>query len=168
MSIESIPVVGQLGPRAASLVKLLAAGKVGDTLTDEQLATACGQPVTPGSNGYASLQSAIRYVRVNHAMEWKRVLKANAIKCLNASETLVVGQSDLRQIRRRTKRSLQKLGTVKLKDLPQEERHTHTILSAQLGALHLCADVGTTKKLAARVEEITNPDATRVLEMFRK
>lgn len=168
MPNESIPVVGQLGVRAAALVKFLSTGKVGDTITDEKLSEVCGQSVSPGEKGYASLQSAIRYVRVNHAMEWKRVPKANAIKCLNASETLEVGQSDLRQIRRKTKRSLQKLGTVKLKDLPQEERHAHTILSAQLGALHLCADVSTTKKLTARAEEITNPDAAKVLEMFRK
>lgn len=168
MPLESIPVVGQLGARAALLVKLLSAGKVGDVLTDEELEAACGQPVTPGGKAYPSLQSAIRYVRVNHAMEWKRMPKANAIKCLNASETLDVGQSDLRQIRRKTKRTLQKVGTVKLKDLPQEQRHAHTILSAQLGALHLCADVATTKKLAARADDIVHPDAVRVLEMFRK
>ena len=168
MPIESIPVVGQLGARAASLVKLLSAGKIGDTLTDEQLQAVCGQPVTPGEKGYPSLQSAIRYVRVNHAMEWKRLPKANAIKCLNGSEVLEVGQSDLRQIRRKTKRTLQKVGTVKLKDLPEQERHAHTILSAQLGALHLCADVATTRKLAARADDIVHPDAVRVLEMFRK
>lgn len=168
MQAQQVKAVGQLGVRAAALVELLSTGKPGDLITDEKMAEVCGQSVTPGGKGYASLQSAIRYVRVNHGLEWKRIPKVNGIKCLDGGETITVGQSDLRAVRKKSRRAMQKLGTVKREALTDEEKKTHTTLLSQFGALALFADNGTTKKIEARVDEIAKPNPERVLEFFKK
>lgn len=167
--VKTIPAVGKLGPTAAQLVEKLKDGKAGDTLTDEQLAAICGKATGPNQPGYSSLQSAISHVRSNHGLTWQRLPKANAIRCLNAEETVESVTGDLRSIKKKSRRAASKLRTVdpsKIKD--DSTRHKVTVLGAMMGALQVMAAGATVAKLEVRAHELSTPDAGKVLGLFVK
>lgn len=164
-----IPAVGRLGVTSAALVELLRKGKPGDMLTDEQLTAACGKPTQTGGDGYQSLQRAIQHVRSNHSLVWQRIPKANAIRCLNADETVVAVGSDLKSIRRKTRRTVAKLETVDVAQIENPENKTKaTVLAAMFGAIQVVASGATAKKLEVRADGIKTPSAAEVLGMFGK
>lgn len=164
--IETIPRHGQLGPTACMLVEAMKSGQPGSILTDEALTAICGKDTAPGMDGYPSLNKAIGYVTQHYGIVWKRVPKAGCIKVLDAHETAEEVCSDMTGIRRKTRRTIRKAAATKLADLTQDERTQMLATSAQLGAIALMADSGTTKKLAARNVE-TAPDVKKLMELFQ-
>lgn len=165
-AVDKIPRHGQLGVTACLLVEAMKEGKPGQTLTDEALTAFCGKDTSPGMVGYSSLVKAIHYVTQHFGIVWKRVPKAGCIKVLDAHETAEDVSSDMTCIRRKTRRTIRKAAATKLADLTQEERTQMLATSAQLGAIALMADSGTTKKLAARNVE-TTPDVKKLMELFQ-
>ena len=166
---KSVPAVGRLGVTAAALVERLRQGKPGDTFTDEQMQAICGKDTSSEGAGYSSLQSAINHVRANHGLVWQRIQKANAIRCLSADETVVNVGSDLRAIRKRTRRTVSKLETVDVSKIENaENRSRATVLAAMFGAIQAVSSSATVKKLDVRAGDIKTPSAAEVLGMFAK
>lgn len=164
-STEQIPRHGQLGPSACLLVEALKGGKPGDTKTDEALTKIAGKDTSPNGDGYQALTKAINHITQHFGIVWKRVPKAGCIKVLDAHETVEEVNSDMTCLRRKTKKTLRKASTTKLDQLTTEERSQVLATSAQLGAISLMADSGTTKKLVARKTENT-PDVKKIVELF--
>lgn len=117
------------------LIERLKDGKIGDELTDTQLASVAGEVVKVGSKGYCHLLSAIRYTTRNHRVLWQRVPKAGAIRCLNSVETIAAGESHYRRAGREAKRGITKLKTLQLDQLQNGERTTFLTTMAQLGVI---------------------------------
>jgi len=146
------------------LIDVLKKGEPGDLLTDEQLSGACGRQTAVGGDGYNNLQTAIRYCKREHGLNWARQVGAGAVKCLNGKEGVVAGRYELGVVRRRSKRAVQTLqNATTLDDLDDQERSRCNALMSQHATLAIMAQSETTKKLAAR--NAANPvDPKRLLQ----
>lgn len=150
----------------AKLIEVLQKpSEVGDTLTDEQLAAACGKDTRPAGDGYANLMSAIKYVRKHDGVVWGRLTGANAIKRLSAEEIATVAERASSTIRRAATATVSKLKCVALDNVPEEARPKYTSLLAQHGALAAFAKGDTRKKLIARGGPAFDP--SKLLESFK-
>src|SRR5687768_8271292 len=94
-NLRRVPTFQGVGITAAKLIECLATLDTGDQRTDEQLAEVCGKPTSSGKEGYAALQTAIRYVRKHHGKVIERIWGANAVKCLNGGEVVDSGHVDM-------------------------------------------------------------------------
>jgi hypothetical protein len=139
-----------LGATSSKLIELLAAGKVGDVLTDEALTEACGADTRPNGKGYGALGTAIRYVVRNHQLVWRRVKRADALKCYNASEILTIGEANRQHIGKTARRTVNVMACAKLDELSDADKTRAVAMLAQHGALAAMAGGDVTKKLAAR------------------
>ncbi len=164
-------VIGLMRQETLRLVELLKTGNKGDILTDERLTEVCGKNVKPYGDGqrgagYGYLISAIRYVLKHHALHWKRIVGAGAIKCCQADDTIGDVHADSKRVSRASKRSLRKLATVELAGLDETQKADCLALVAQHGTLALVAKNATQKKLVAR-KATEAVDLDRLLENIK-
>lgn len=151
----------------AKLIELLQKpSEIGDTLSDEALTAECGKATGANGDGYASLMSAIRYVRAHNNIVWARVHGADAIKRLCADEIADVAERSSSMIRRAAKATVSKLSCVEMGKVDEKDRPRFTSLIAQHGALAAFAKSDTRKKLLAR--GVPTFDPNRLLEAFTK
>lgn len=165
MDITSIPVHGQLGPRACVLVERLRGGKPGDEITDAELESICGKPTGPGEDGYMSLCTAIRYTLKEFRVHWKRIAKQGLIRALNAHETCEDVGADMAGMRKRIRTTSRKIVAVDRSALSDQEAARLTSVAAQLSAINAFA----APSVAAKIEEKQidrEPNLSRLLEVF--
>lgn len=165
--VKSVPRHGNLGVEACLLVEALKDGKPGEVKTDEELTKICGRDTRPQKPGYASLGSAIRYLIKHHGIRWRRIPKANAIHVCNASELESESGSDLDSIRRKTRRTKEKIAIIKRDELNDEQKQRLFAREAQIGVIELASDRGTTKKLEVRSNHAV-PNLEGVLSLFKE
>jgi hypothetical protein len=96
---------------------------------------------------------------------WRRVVKANAIKLCNDVEKGRETDRLRRTTRRTTRRAAAVVSCVKIENIPIEERSAIHAKAAQIAALAMFADTGTTKKLEVRAKE-SAPDLKSVLQLM--
>lgn len=150
VDVSKVPVIAGISITTVKLIEVMKVGKIGNVLTDAQLTAACGKDTGVTGDGYANLQSAIRYVRRNHSLVWERVYKEHCIKCLGSFE--IVGST------RRTQRKIHKasgvaIGKLKVADpnaLDDEKRKEYFAQIAQFGTLRQFSSVSTTKALESQ------------------
>lgn len=157
----------QLTLATAKLIELLASGKPGDKLTDEEMTAHCERDTRPSVKGkpgagYNNLCSAIRNVLRTKGLVWERIRGADAIECKKFPGKLSIAARNQRMINKRAKRSLAVLGTVKQAEVPDTERVQFNVKVAQLGVLAAMSSGNTTKKLEAR--EVTTIDPKKLLD----
>ena len=165
MDIQRIPRYGNCGVTACLLIEKLKDGKPGDVLTDEELRAICEKNTTPGGNGYTSLMSAINYCIANHGVRWKRIAKANAIRVSDSEDLVVESGSDLQSIKRKARRSKQKIAIIDPSELDESSVQRLYARSAQVGAIEVFSQKATTKKLEVRNDGEV-PSLNKVLELF--
>ena len=165
---QRFPIQPGCGPRYSKLAELLRTTDK-DTLTDEEIEVYIGSPVSPHSAGqrgsaYGTLCNVIRRVE-KEGRVWRRVVKANAIKLCNDVEKGRETDRLLRTTRRTTRRAAAVVSCVKIENIPIEERSAIHAKAAQIAALAMFADTGTTKKLEVRAKE-SAPDLKSVLQLM--
>lgn len=154
-------------PATAKLVEYLGTMKPGNFVSDAELKTVCGKAVGVGDPGYSNLQTAIRRTCEIHGLDFQRVRGAAGIKCYSAHETATTLDYHQKRIRREAHRGLRRAGTVRIEDIPDEDRSRYLALCAQLGVLHGMAKSEATKALEARRAQ-SAPDMSRILEAFEQ
>ena len=142
------PTTGSVSARL--LLKRLMEGKVGDTITDEELQRVCGDETFPGGKAYGALLKAIKWCIEKKRLYWEREHGANAIVCRDNEKKLHRVERERKGIQRRSKRALSVAETVELDKLAESERPMFSATVAQLGTLVVFAGKDTTKKLTAR------------------
>ena len=165
-TLERIEVPAKHSVATALLIDKLKEGTIGDVLTDEELTEVCDRDTRPKGKCYSNLGSAINYCEREHQIVWQRLRDANAIKCLNASETRSSAHTKRRHIYKTGKRGMQQMACVIVADLPEEDRTAFRGELAQMATLTMFAANKTTKKIVARsITEKVNID--RLLELMR-
>ena len=147
MQQTSTRAIGQHHPITVQIIGVLETGKPGDFLADAELQKKVGLPVGVHQAGYGYLQSAIRYVE-RTGIVWKRMPGQNGIKRQIAEEIVERTQNDTHYIARKTRRASTRLLSVDTATLPPQQRSIAMSLAAQLGAIALMSEAGTTKKLS--------------------
>lgn len=142
---DSTPIISPRSLQTSKMIEAMKTGKAGDLITEEQLTKICEIPWNEGH-----LASARRYCLRNHGIIWARVRGAQAIKCLSSSETLTVGESDLKRVHRASKRAVRKLATVKPNELKNGEHTKLNSLMAQHGTLAAFSSSQASKALETR------------------
>ena len=152
-----------VGPVAAQLIDKLKGGEPGDTLTDIELKEVCGHDTRPKGKGYSSLGTAIRFCIREHGILWSRIRGANAIKCLDPERKIEFVAATNKHVARVTRRGVNILGSIEVKELPEEKRPDYFAALAQTGTLAEISRANTRKKLEAH--GITKPfDMQKMLE----
>jgi hypothetical protein len=82
--------------------------------------------------------------------QWEFVDRNGVLKCLNPSERVSVGESNMRRVHRLSKRSLRKLATVDEKELENGEAVRLHSLIAQHGTLAAFSTTKATKAIDAK------------------
>lgn len=146
----------------ALLIAILAKGKPGDEITDDELSRRIGKTTKVGGDAYSNLQTAIRATVKNHAVYWKRVRGENKIRCATAQEYEAESRSNVFSIRRKVKRGkhIVKAGLANGGDVQKLN-----MIGAQLGVLELMSS-----KKAAKQIESRGPipvDNDRLLDAFK-
>lgn len=149
-TLKRFPNIQGIGPTAAKLIDAFSTMSVGDQFTDEQLASICGKDTSVSGEGYAALQTAIRYVLKHSNKVIQRVRGASAVKCLESSEIVEAVTVDLGIVRRRSRRAVFKLNSVDQTKLDNDERIKANALMAQHGAISFIGKSDSTKKLVTR------------------
>ena len=163
--IKRVNIPRGYSPITARLKEVLKDGKEGDTILDSKLEEIAGRPVSPQTNGYSYLASAIRYCQREHGVVWLRVFKAGMIICANAEEKLEASKGDIRIISKRSHRATQRLCTVDLAKVTDAERTEILTTTAQIGMSHGMTDKKTRNLLVER--QITKAlDIQKLLEVF--
>ena len=165
---QRFPMQPGCGPTYSNLLDLLKTTEK-DTLTDEEVQAHIGRSVSPHSAGqrgsaYGRLCNVIRRVE-KEGRVWRRVVKANAIKLCNDVEKGRETDRLLRTTRRTIRRAAAVVSCVKIENIPTEERSAIHAKAAQIAALAMFADTGTTKKLEVRAKE-SAPDLKSVLQLM--
>jgi hypothetical protein len=88
------------------------------------------------------------------------------VKRLNPSEVITQEGTTHVKIRRTVKSSLRRLSTVDPSELPKEERQSHTITAACLGAIALCVKPSSVDKVKQIANGNTNIDGKGALALF--
>jgi hypothetical protein len=166
--VNRFPMQPGCGPIYAKLYELLKTTD-GETLTDEAIQAHLGRPVSPASSGqrgsaYGILLAVIRRME-KEGRVWRRMSKANAIKLCTDVEKARETDRLLRTTRRTTRRAAVVVAAVKIENIPMEDRPALHAKAAQIGALAMFADVGTTRKLEVRSKDNV-PDLKSVLQLM--
>ena len=164
---ENRPVFSGKSIFTIKLIDELKGGKPGDTRTDEELTSVCGRDTSVKGKGYASLCSAIRHCRKNYGVTWERINRGNAIRCLNAEETVGSVSRDRSTVHRRAKVAIQKLGNAAAIAEATMKPQIH-LISAQMGALASFSSTAATKRLEARADKVSEPELGKLLEAMMK
>lgn len=165
--VTRLNVVPGMRRETLELIKTLSAGKVGDTVTDAVLESACGKSVAPSEPGYCYLQSAIRHVRRQHGLYWKRIPKAGLLKCLNAPECLDELRGQRKRVHRQTGRMIQTARIADAGTLSDPERSTLRAYTAQVAVLHEMSASQTSKAMessGASAERVSLPKLLAALK----
>ena len=166
MEVRSFEARAGFAPATCRLIDALKDGKPGDSMTDAELADICGLPCKPKAKGYSYLMSAIRYCEKDGVF-WKRIKAGNELRCLDAGEKLNVCEGDRKHISRVARRSVRRLGSIDVKELPADKMKQYHTQIAQAGTMALFADSKTTRKIASETEK--QPiDRDKVIELFTK
>ncbi len=150
----------------AQIIEYLQKKQIGDVITDEELEKVCGKNTSPNREGYGYLATALKYLE-KQGKVFGRIREASAIKMLNSSEVVEVGGAMLKRTAKIAKRGIQKLETVNINSLSQEEKRRFCSYSAQMGALKLFSSKGTTKLLEVREVQTPIMSKDRMLEFFK-
>ncbi len=148
VEVRQVFVPANVTLESAKLIALLSDGQPGDILTDDEMTRVCGKNTRVHGNGYSYLQTAIRYVRRNKELSWFRIRKANQIKCGEAIELLDRSDSDIRSIRRKSKKTMQNVSIARSGDLDNDGIKRANILAAQAGALAMVGSIKTRNGLS--------------------
>jgi len=158
---------GQKSLATVKLIERLKTGTPGEMLTDEALTVIAERDTRTGGNGYANLNTAIRYCEREHGIVWSRVAGASCIKCCNPGDIRTLSHKTRRHVRKAAHRSVIQLQAVDPVAMSDTERSEHMVCLAQAGTLAVVADNRTTKKLEART--VTKPlDLTKLLEVWKE
>ena len=129
----------------------LAGGHVGDIVTDEELTALCGNDTRTGGKAYGCLQSAMRQALKKNNLVWKRIIGANALKCLGPTEVVETVHSNRHSICRKAKTAVQKLHAVaQVANCGTQEKMSLTMAAAHLGSIAILSSNATQKKMEAR------------------
>lgn len=123
----------QLKIETAKVIERLRYGKVGDSVTDSELATITGQ--NDRNKLLQTVNRAILAVARDHRRTWVRLRSQNKIQCANVGQIIDMNGSVLRSIRRRTKRALVKCNNADLASASNADRSALLMSAAQLGAI---------------------------------
>jgi hypothetical protein len=143
---DQVRQIGPYHPITVRLITELEKGKQGDSKTDDELCKIAGMSVAVKDKGYSYLMSAIRYCE-RLGISWQRQVKQNKILCQTGEEIVERSRADLRVVRKRTRRSLNRISSVDPSSIPENKRADAMALSAQLGAIGLLSRNESTKKL---------------------
>lgn len=147
------PNIPGISPATVKLIEKLKEGKVGDTVSDEELSKICGRATHVTGNGYANLQTAIRYCLRHYGKSWSRVKTEGRIKCEDTDERIEHVVSDNNRIRRSAARSTQRLVSIPDDEITDTQRPRVFGMLAQAGAIKLFAQNSTAKRLATKHDE---------------
>ena len=148
--VNAMPFRSGFAPETSKLIDLLKHGKEGETKTDSELYQAIGKDTAPGGKGYSYLASAIRFVEREHGIRWERIPKTGLIKCLDSGEKVEVIRRGRDHIRKTAKKNIVTSKSVKLMDLPNEDRAEYLALQSQAAAVAVMMQPSTTKRLETR------------------
>ena len=163
--MQPIPRHGNLGDVACLLVERLKDGVPGDVISDAALGPVCGRDTAPGGNGYPALMSAIRHCWKIFGVRWKRISGRDAIQCLSPSERAEEAESDVRAMRRKARRSRERLATIPTDQLTDQERGKLLARVCQIGTIELMTSPAAAKKIEAQNAEAI-PNLKDVLRLF--
>lgn len=149
----------------SQLIDRIKDGKAGDVLTDEELSRLCGRNTCVGGDGYGYLNSAINHVLKQYGIVWKRERGANAIKCLEPEEIISTSEQDRKHIHRVGRRTVRRLGTVDIEQLPPTARKAHSLQFAQMATIAAFSSKNTQKKLEVR-EKVEPLNMAKMIEMW--
>ena len=139
----------ELSADAKILRSVLEEAKVGDTITYDEMSKAIGRDVREFA------RSALGTARQGVLREKKFVFGVEAtvgFVRLNDSQIVSSSESDRRRLQRTAKKSLTKLSVVDFAALPEEQRRSHVVASAQMGAIAMFSTAASTKKIASKVD----------------
>jgi hypothetical protein len=162
----NIPSFSNCGPHTSQLIQILAAGKIGDILTDEALTAKIGRDVSPGEKGAGNLQRAVDTVSRAHGLNWKRVPGQGCIKCCDAEESEALSRMYRDGARRKARKGRHRLMNIDTEKLPPADASRVRALGAQLGALEIMGRETTVKKLEEK-QATSEPDVKRLLEAWK-
>ncbi len=74
---------GVMGPHTARAVERLKAGKPGDLLTRDEMATIIGRGCKTHELGYGNVNTAIRHTERHAGIVWRWDREAQALRCLS-------------------------------------------------------------------------------------
>jgi hypothetical protein len=141
--------------------------QVGTILTDEQLSRIAERNTSVNGDGYNFLRSAMRIVRREHGVVWRRIPHANAIECCGFSQIMQLASRGVRHIQRSARVRLEELRCAPTNGVNDDQKREYLARIAQVGTLAEMANAGTHKKLVAR--NYTAPiDLTHVLSSFKE
>ena len=138
----------ELSADAKILRSVLEEAAVGDTITYEQLSTAIGRDVR--KYAISALGTARRGVLQDKKFVFGCEANVGLVR-LNDSQIVKTTESDRRRLQRTAKKSLTKLAVVDFAALPEDQRRSHIVASAQMGAIAMFATRSSSKKIEAKV-----------------
>ena len=158
--------IGKLSIEAKLLIDLLRETEQGQFVSYAALSEVIGRNVQKEGNG--ALQTARRRLLKDHQVLIGTV-RDEGVKNMTDTERVEHGQYDLDHVRRHTRRSYERITSVKDFDgLPNDAKIQHNARAAMFGTMAYLAHGNRVKKLEAKVAEAgTALPVQKTLEAFR-
>lgn len=160
--------ISEISVDARLLHQHLAASKVGDTLTWEDMGKVIGRDVRPGSTGYGALHTARNRAQMDDGMVFDAIAKVG-LKRLSDAEIVNTGQSAIDRVRRAARKGAKRLLSVKdFGSLPNDLKVKHNAYASLLGAV---AQISQSSKVTQLEAHVQNARAAlplaKTLEVFK-
>jgi hypothetical protein len=133
---------------------ILSECKVGETVTYNSLSAAIGRDVRKFA--MSALATARKTVMVEHNIVFDVEHNVGYVRLAGDAVVVCVSEYDRMRIQRTSKRSLQKLATVKFDELNDEHKRKHVVASAMMGAVAMFSHKSASKKIEAKVTNATS------------
>lgn len=140
-----------------ALCDKIAAGKVGDILTYDELSALVGRSVKPGGPAYPAMYSARKRCLRETGLVWEPLKDHTGLKCLDAEEILKLGASDMKRIGRGARRANRRLGCVDPSTLNDQQRLNLIGSRSILAAIDSASKTASIKKIEAALNGAMKP-----------
>jgi hypothetical protein len=142
----------ELSADAKILRSLLEGASVGDTITYDMMSKAIGRDVREHSR--SALGTARQGVLRDKGIVFGTEPGVGFIR-LTDEEIVKSTESDRKRLQRTAKRSLKKLSVVNFAALSEEQKRSHIVASAQIGAVSMFSTASSAKKIESKVSGST-------------
>lgn len=150
-------------------IDTLKSGKIGDTITREQMQALIGRPVDPGTKGYGNVCSAIRHVRRTDAIHWEWDRSGKCWVRLSDEKTATSAKANNGRVRRMASKTLLIAACVDTSRLTSEQRRDLDLASAQAAMAHAATTSAMTKRLESSYKPgIEPPKIEDIAGLFSK
>jgi hypothetical protein len=165
IGLQSVSLIGGYHPLTIRIIERIKNGVPGDIIEDTELAALIRQPVDNGTKGYSYIYSATRYVERVHSIVWRRVPCQGKIRCLNPVERIEFSRAVVKQIGKKSKRTVNILVTLRQDEIPDGSRSACNALAAQLGFIATISTQKASKMIESKTV-VEQPKLEEALKLF--